>query len=95
MEKFIFGPENPKVIVVGRSWKGDDFKREDNVITVTASHIYKSLDDIKNGEIAPVFTIAQHQGKPIGLDYRIYPANMAKIGPKARGIELSRDEIMK
>lgn len=95
MNNFIFGPEDPKVIVVGRSWKGDDFKLEGDTITVTASHIYKSLDDIKDGEIAPVFTIAQHQGKPIGLDYRIYPANMAKIGPKARGIELSKDEILK
>ena len=94
MENFIFGPERPKVIVVGRSWKDDDFKLEDDTITVQTSHIYKSLDDIKDGEIAPVFTIAQHQGKPIGLDYRIYPANMAKIGPKARGIELSKDEII-
>lgn len=95
MENFIFGPENPKVIVAGRSWKDDDFKLEGDTITVETSHIYKSLDDIKDGEIAPVFTIAQHQGKPIGLDYRIYPANMAKIGPKARGIELSKDEILK
>ena len=95
MEKFIFGPENPKVIVAGRSWKDDDFSVEGDTITVQTSHIYKSLDDIKSGEITPVFTIAQHQGKPIGLDYRIYPANMAKIGPKARGIELSKDEIIK
>jgi hypothetical protein len=94
MEKFIFGPENPKVIVAGRSWKDDDFSLEGDTITVQTSHIYKSLDDIKDGEITPVFTIAQHQAKPIGLDYRIYPANMAKIGPKARGIELSKDEII-
>jgi len=95
MENFVFGPENPKVIVASRSWKDSDFKLEGDTITIEASHIYKSLDDIKDGDITPVFTIAQHQGKPIGLDYRIYPANMAKIGPKARGIELSKAEILK
>lgn len=97
MEKFIFGPENPKVIVVGRTWKDSDFSFDpnSNTITVQASHIYKSLDDIKKGGVSPVFTIAQHQGKPIGLDYRIYPADMAKIGPQAKGIELSKDEILK
>ena len=94
ISSFVFGPETPKVIVVSRSWKEDDFKLEGDTITVQASHIYKNLDDIEKGEISPVFTIAQHQNKPIGLDYRIYPANMAKIGPKAKGIELSINDII-
>ena len=94
INSFIFGPETPKVIVVSRSWKEDDFKLINDTITVQASHIYKDLDDIEKGGISPVFTIAQHQNKPIGLDYRIYPENMAKIGPKARGIELSIKDII-
>jgi|TARA_B100001094_G_C18159453_1_gene788393 hypothetical protein len=94
ISSFVFGPENPKVIVVSRTWKEDDFKLEGDTITVQASHIYKDLDDIEKGGISPVFTIAQHQNKPIGLDYRIYPANMAKIGPRAKGIELSINDII-
>lgn len=94
INSFIFGPETPKVIVVSRSWKEDDFKLDGDTITVQASHIYKDLDDIEKGGISPVFTIAQHQNKPIGLDYRIYPENMAKIGPRARGIELSINDII-
>ena len=91
---FIFGPEEPKVIIVGRTWKESDFSLSENTITVQASHIYKTLKDIVDAGIAPVFTIAQHQNKPIGLDYRIYPANMAKIGPKASGLELSVKDVI-
>jgi hypothetical protein len=91
---FIFGPEEPKVIIVGRTWKESDFSLSGNTITVQASHIYKTLEDVVDAGIAPVFTIAQHQNKPIGLDYRIYPANMAKIGPKASGLELSVKDVI-
>ena len=91
---FIFGPEEPKVIIVGRTWKESDFSLNGDTITVQASHIYKTLGDVVDAGIAPVFTIAQHQNKPIGLDYRIYPANMAKIGPKASGLELSVKDVI-
>jgi len=91
---FIFGPEEPKVIIVGRTWKESDFSLSGDTITVQASHIYKTLGDVVDVGIAPVFTIAQHQNKPIGLDYRIYPANMAKIGPKASGLELSVKDVI-
>ena len=94
IDKFVFGPEKPKPIVVSRSWKEDDFKLKGDTIIAQASHIYKNIDDIEKGGISPVFTIAQHQNKPIGLDYRIYPENMAKIGPRARGIELSINDII-
>lgn len=93
-EALVFGPEKPKVIVVGRTWDDKDFTLEGDNITVQASHIYKSLDDIKEAGISPVFVIAQHQNKPIGLDYRIYPANMATVGEKARAITLSYKDIM-
>jgi hypothetical protein len=91
---FIFGPEDPKVIIVGRTWKESDFSLSGDTITVQATHIYKTLEDVVDAGIAPVFTIAQHQNKPIGLDYRIYPANMAKIGPKASGLELSVKDVI-
>jgi hypothetical protein len=90
---YIFGPEDPKVIIVGRTWKESDFTLNGSTITVQATHIYKTLEDVVDAGIAPVFTIAQHQNKPIGLDYRIYPADMAKIGPKASGLELSVNDI--
>jgi hypothetical protein len=91
---FIFGPEEPKVIIVGRTWKESDFSLSGDTITVQATHIYKTLGDVVDAGIAPVFTIAQHQNKPIGLDYRIYPSNMAKIGPKASGLELSVKDVI-
>ena len=93
-EELIFGPEEPKVIVVGRTWSDDDFSLDGDTVIVKASHIYKTLADIEEAGISPVFVIAQHQNKPIGLDYRIYPADMAKIGPKARAVELSYNDIM-
>jgi hypothetical protein len=92
--KLIFGEENPKVIVVSRTWKESDFSLSGDTITVQATHIYKTLDDVIKADLAPVFTIAQHQNKPIGLDYRIYPANMAKIGPRASGLELSVKDVI-
>jgi len=94
INSFIFGTEDPKVMVVSKTWKESDFKLEGDVITVSATHIYKDIEDIDKASLSPVFTIAQHQNKPIGLDYRIYPENMAKIGPKARGIELSYNDII-
>jgi hypothetical protein len=93
-EELIFGPEEPKVIVVGRTWSDDDFSLNGDTITVKASHIYKTLADIEEAGISPVFVIAQHQNKPIGLDYRIYPADMAKVGPKSRAVELSYNDII-
>jgi hypothetical protein len=93
-EALVFGPEEPKVIVVGKTWSDNDFSLEGDTVIVKASHIYKTLADVEEAGISPVFVIAQHQNKPIGLDYRIYPADMAKIGPKARAVELSYNDIM-
>jgi hypothetical protein len=93
-EDLVFGPEIPKVIVVSRTWSEEDITIEGNKIVVKASHIYKTLEDIADANIQPVFVIAQHQNKPIGLDYRIYPANLAKSTEKAKSIELSYSDIM-
>jgi len=93
-EELVFGPENPKVIVVSKTWSDSDFTLEGDTITVNASHIYKTLEDIDEAGLSPVFTIAQHQNKPIGLDYRIYPSNMATVTDKSRAIKLSYNDIM-
>ena len=93
-EALVFGPEVPKVIVVSRTWDDKDFTLEGDTITINASHIYKTLEDVNKAGLSPVFTIAQHQNKPIGLDYRIYPSNMATVTDKSRAIKLSYDDIM-
>ena len=93
-EALVFGPEVPKVIVVGKTWSDDDFTLDGDTVIIKASHIYKTLADIEEAGISPAFVIAQHQNKPIGLDYRIYPANMATVGPKARAVELSYNDII-
>ena len=93
-EALVFGPEVPKVIVVSRTWDDKDFTLEGDTITINASHIYKTLEDVNKAGLSPVFTIAQHQNKPIGLDYRIYPSNMATVTDKSRAIKLSYNDIM-
>jgi hypothetical protein len=93
VEKWIFGPETPKVIVVGRTWKESDFSLDGNTITVQASHIYKNIADLKTDEMDPVFYIAQHVGTSTGLDFRIVPSKMGNISANARG--LSYNEVMK
>ena len=91
---FVFGPEDPKVVIVSRSWKDSDFKLDGNTITVQASHIYKDIKDVKGGDIDPIFVVAQHQGKPMGLDYRIFPEKYGKYGERAKGITLLYNDVV-
>jgi hypothetical protein len=93
VENWVFGPETPKVIVVGRTWKESDFSLSGNTITVQASHIYKDLADLETDKMDPVFYIAQHVGTSTGLDFRIVPSKMGNISSNAR--ELSYNEVMK
>ncbi|MFZ9303247.1 MAG: hypothetical protein ACO239_07745 [Sediminibacterium sp.] len=93
VENWVFGPETPKVIVVGRTWKESDFSLNGDTITVQASHIYKDLADLETDEMDPVFYIAQHVGTSTGLDFRIVPSKMGNISANAR--ELSYNEVMK
>jgi hypothetical protein len=93
VENWVFGPETPKVIVVGRTWKESDFSLSGNIITVQASHIYKDLADLETDKMDPVFYIAQHVGTSTGLDFRIVPSKMGNISANAR--ELSYNEVMK
>jgi hypothetical protein len=98
MNIFIFGEEKPPVIVVSRTWSESDFQLNEDTktITVKASHIYKNLEDIKKANLPPVFVITQHQNKPIGLDYRIFPKNSTEIKPDSRAkvLTLSINDII-
>ena len=95
-ERVVFGPETPKTVVVGGTFSKDDkdFKLNGNQITVEANGIYKTLDDIEKTGQEPVFVIAQHAKMSYGLDFRIFPANKAKLGPRSRGIKLSYNDVV-
>lgn len=92
IEDWVFGPEEPKNIIVSRTWDSNDFSLKGGIITIKASHIYQTLDDIEKDNIDPVFAIMQHIGNKQGLDYRIIPSKMATKTSNTR--ELSYDEIM-
>jgi len=94
-ERVVFGPETPKTVVVGGKFSKDDsdFILKDDVLEVKAAGIYRTLDDIEKTGQEPVFVIAQHAKMSYGLDFRIFPANKAKLGPKSRGIKLSYNDI--
>ena len=95
-ERVVFGPEKPRTIVVGGTFSKDDkdFKLNDKKITVQAAGIYRTLEDIEKTGQEPVFIIAQHSKMSYGLDFRIFPANKAKLGPRSRGIRLSYNDII-
>lgn len=94
-ERVVFGPEDPKTVVVGGTFSKDDrdFKLEGDKLVVKAAGIYRTLDDIEKTGQEPVFVIAQHAKMSYGLDFRIFPANKAKLGPRSRGIRLSYNDI--
>ena len=95
-ERVVFGPETPKTVVVGGTFSKDDkdFKLNGKKITVEAAGIYRTLDDIEKTGQEPVFVIAQHAKMSYGLDFRIFPANKAKLGPRSRGIRLSYNDVV-
>ena len=95
-ERVVFGPETPKTIVVGGTFSKDDkdFKLNGKKITVQAAGIYRNLQDIKDTGQEPVFVIAQHAKMAYGLDFRIFPANKAKLGPRSRGVKLSYNDVV-
>ena len=45
--------------------------------------------------VKPVFIIAQHQNKPLGLDYRIFPEKYGLYGERAKGLTISVDDIIR
>lgn len=94
-ERVVFGPETPKTVVVGGTFSKDDsdFILKNDILEVKAAGIYRTLDDIEKTGQEPVFVIAQHAKMSYGLDFRIFPANKAKLGPRSRGIRLSYNDI--
>jgi hypothetical protein len=94
-ERVIFGTEQPKTIVVSGTFSKDnkDFKPQGNKLEVKASGIYRDLNDIKKTGQEPIFIIQQHSKMAYGLDFRIFPANKAKMGPKSRGIKLDYNDL--
>lgn len=95
-ERVVFGPETPKTVVVGGTFSKDDkdFKLNGKKITVQAAGIYRTLEDIEKTGQEPVFVIAQHAKMSYGLDFRIFPANKTKLGPRSRGIKLSYNDVV-
>jgi len=99
--KNIFGNDNPKTIVVGKTFKEDfvpkDFKfnKGTNTLDIKVDHIYETMDDIKDSPFEPVFIVAQHGGNPYGLDFRSYPRFMAKLPKKGTGIEIKYSDLIK
>ena len=88
---WVFGPEDPQVVIVSKPEKGE-YSLENGIITVKVSYIYEKLEDLEEDKIDPVFAIMQHIGMSQGLDYRIIPSKQANISSNAR--ELSYNEIM-
>jgi hypothetical protein len=95
--KNIFGNDNPKTVVVGRTFKPEDFKFDENTNTldIKVDHIYEDLEEINGSPFEPVFIIAQHSGNPYGLDFRAYPKFMAKLPKKGTGIEIKYSDLIK
>jgi hypothetical protein len=95
-EENIFGTDDPKTMVVGRTFKPEDFKFDEgtNTLTINADHIYESMKDIEGTPFEPVFVVAQHSGNPYGLDFRSYPSFMAKLPKKGTGIEIDYNELV-
>jgi capsid protein len=70
-----------------------DFEVNNDTLNVRCSHIYTSMEDIKKTNSEPVIVLAQHIGQKFGIDFRAYPAFMAKIGPNQKGIKLNYNDI--
>jgi hypothetical protein len=95
-EENIFGTDNPKTLVVGRTFEPGDFEfnEETNTLTIKVDHIYENMKEIEGTPFEPVFIVAQHQNLPYGLDFRSYPSFMAKLPKKGTGIEINYDELI-
>ena len=92
-ELIIFGEENPKPIIISKTFSFGDFEVNDGVLNIKCTHLYKTMKDVKNANSEPVIVLAQHIGQKFGIDFRAYPAFMAQIGPKQKGIKLNYNDI--
>jgi len=92
-ELIVFGNEPKKPIIISKTFSFGDFEVNNDTLNVRCSHIYTSMEDIKKTNSEPVIVLAQHIGQKFGIDFRAYPAFMAKIGPNQKGIKLNYNDI--
>jgi hypothetical protein len=92
-EEIVFGKESPKPIIISKTFSFGDFEMKDDTLNINCSHIYTSMEDVKKTNSEPVIVLAQHIGQKFGIDFRAYPAFMAQIGPKQKGIKLNYNDI--
>lgn len=93
-ESIVFGPETPKVIVVGKTFTANDFNVNGGVLDIECSTIYKSMKDVEDANAEPTIVLAQHIGQKWGIDFRAYPKFMTKMGDRHRGIRLNYKDII-
>lgn len=92
-ELIVFGNEPKKPIIISKTFSFGDFEVNDGVLNIKCTHLYKTMEDIKKANSEPVIVLAQHIGQKFGIDFRAYPAFMAQIGPKQKGIKLNYNDI--
>jgi hypothetical protein len=93
----IFGNEDPKPVIVGRSFSGKDFtfSPERNTVTVQVSEIFETLEEIEQENLVPVFIVTQHINKPKGIDFRMFPKKYGgQPGQRARSMEVSSNQVV-
>jgi len=95
VENIIFGSENPRPIIVGKTFNNSDFKFNEGLLTITCTSIYTDFDEIEKANLLPIMLFARHSGKAYGVDFRAFPENLAKgYGGKANVLELDYKDIM-
>lgn len=93
--EFIFGkPESFPVIVAQRSFSPNDFKLDNNTITVQATSIYKTLDDVIKAGKTPVVVFSHHINTTYGIEIRVFPESVIpKEDGRAVTMKIHYDEL--
>jgi len=95
-EEYLFGTDDPKTIIVTRSFEPKHFEFNDDTktLTVDCTAVYTDIDQIQDSAVEPVFVVMQHQKQTYGLDFRIVPKGMAEYGPRAKGITINYSDVI-
>ena len=94
-ETIIFGPEEPKPLIVGRSFSDKDFtfNTETTTLQVSVSDILKDMDEIVEKGLQPIFVINQHIRRKYGIEFRIFAKKYGgDPGEKARYITIDYNQ---
>jgi len=94
-EEYLFGTDNPKTIIVTRSFKDSDFEYNSStgVLNIQCSSLYTDISQIQDTAVEPAFTITQHQKQTYGLDFRIVPRGAAEFGSRAKGLYIKYADV--